>query len=56
MIPESIRITYGGESGMSNYWEMSSEVLYGGDAADWMIGNAGSGILFLVTQTGEYFC
>ena len=53
MISDSRIMTYGGESGMSDYWELSLEVLDGGDAADWIIDDAESGILLMIPQTSE---
>ena len=41
---------------MFDYWELSPEVLDGGDAADWMFGDTGSGVLFMVPQTSELLC
>ena len=48
MITESRRVIYGGESGIFNDRELSSEVLDGGDAEYWMIGDTGSGIFLMV--------
>ena len=31
-------------------------MLDGGDAADWMFGDTGSGVLFMVPQTSELLC
>ena len=44
---------YVGESQMSEDIEQLPEVLDGGDTVDWMIGDTGSGILLMVTQTSE---
>ena len=44
-------MTYVGESIMPDYLELSSEVLDFGNAADWIIGDTGSGVLFMVPLT-----
>ena len=53
MITESRIMVYGGEFGMSDDLELSSKVLDGGDAADWMIRDSKSGILLMVRITSK---
>ena len=49
VIPESRRMTYGGDSGSSDDWEISSDVFDNIEAAYFIIAETGSGILFMVT-------
>ena len=56
MIPESRIITYGGDSGMSDDLELSSEFLDGGNAEYWIIGDNGIRVLFMVPLTSEPLC
>ena len=49
-------MTYGGESVISDDWELLPEVLDGGNAEDGMIDNTGSGILLMVPLTIEPLC
>ena len=46
-------MAYGGESGISDDLELSSEVLDSGNAADWMICDTRSGILLMVPITSK---
>ena len=56
MTPESIRITYGGDSGSSNDWELSYDWFNKGKPSDFMIVETGSVILLMVPQTRKYLC
>ena len=49
VIPESRRITHGGDSGSSDYMELLSDWFVIVEAAYFMIFETGSGILVVVT-------
>ena len=53
LTPESRRITYGGDSESSDYWDLSYDGFDNGEAKDFMIVETGSGILSMVPQTRE---
>ena len=51
VVLDSSIITYGGDSGSSYYWELSSGWFDNGEAVYFMIVDTGSGILLIVPQT-----
>ena len=56
VVPDSRRITYGGDSCVSDSMESLSEGSVYGDAAHLMIGDTGMGILLMVPRAGESSC
>ena len=49
-------MTYEGDSGSSDDWELLSDWFDKGEAADFMIVETGSGILLMVPLTRKYSC
>ena len=45
VVPDSRILTYGGDSGSSDGWELSSDWFYNGEAADFVIVDTGIGVL-----------
>ena len=56
VILESRRITYGGDSGSSDDWGLSSDWCNNDEAEYFIIVETGGGILFMVPQTRESLC
>ena len=54
VVPESRRITYGGDSCVSDNIESLSEYYVDGDAALFRIGDTGMGIFLMVTRAGAF--
>ena len=52
LVPESRRITYGGDSCVSDGMESLSECSVDGDATHFRIGDNGMGIFLMVPQSG----
>ena len=49
-------MTYWGDSGGSDYWGLLSDWFDNGEAVDFMIVGAGSGILLMVPRTSKFSC
>ena len=56
VIPESRRMTYGGEFGSSDDMKLSSDWFGNGEASDFMIFETGSGILLMVPRASTSLC
>ena len=56
VIPESRRMTYGGEFGSSDDMKLSSDWFGNGEASDFMIFETGSGILLMAPRTRKSLC
>ena len=52
VVPESRRITYGGDSCVYNEIESLSDCSVGGDSAHFSIGDTGMGMFLMVPQSG----
>ena len=49
-------MTYGGDSGSSDDWQMFSDWFDKGEAADFIIFDTGSGTLLMMPRTRESSC
>ena len=56
IVPDYSRITYGGESFVSDEMESLSDCSVDGDAAHFSIGDTGMGIFLMVPQAGASSC
>ena len=56
VVPESSRITYGGDSGSSIDIELLSNWFENVEAANFRVGDTGSRILLILPQVSAYLC